>query len=249
MGAPMLRWRPRLTCPLHQTPEGLGLKQPFFAVVLKNAHVTSYQESGSSENPTVSVQFSAAPSTASTAAKSAYEWHHRGVLDFENLGSDLMACLLPEPIARDIKEGKTSCCSVAPADPLSSVKGEDPTKLISVQSIVQSNAGKFELIQFGQGMVWTREIHQVVLPFAVESWCLILRAAKKLFPFEFRATARTLVLVLRTARTSPTGVKVANDIINVILRHLVRAWAAADAVACAERCPCAGSQVLPQLAA
>jgi hypothetical protein len=58
------------------------LQQPFYALQIRNATVTSVQESGSSENPTVSVSY--------TFALPDVCLHHRNIKDFSDLGPALM---------------------------------------------------------------------------------------------------------------------------------------------------------------
>lgn len=163
-----------------------GVHEAYQVISLWRTRLSSYSESGSDGIPNVNAAFQ----LPSNSDGGRFEMHFRGLLDWETLGSQIMATLVPKsPLYADLRQRKEV----------------DPYSMVCSQSLIQTQDGKYVLLQHGQCMVWSREVH-------------------RFFPEEFRSTTRALVFILRVPRTSPTGKMIANDVINLILRYLARTY-------------------------
>lgn len=149
-------------------PKDLPYFSPIFVRTLRNAFMSSYQESGSSENPMISASFACAvPSDILS--------HHFGLQDFDNLSPHLMSLCLPKGAFRDVPKERFD-------EHLEELMKSDPLALVSKQTVIFSEQSKrWELQQFGERIQWTRGTHlhfPAEFRAAARQMLLILRTEK-----------------------------------------------------------------------
>ncbi len=176
-------------------------REAFYAIHLRNASLSSLQESGSSENPTVSMSF--------LYDVSDLQIHHKGIQDFSSLGGLLMARqlgVLDEEKAAEMEVRDSGYLIIYLFSSLSLVlKKEDPVSLVTAQSLIYSRAFKcWERVQYGDQMVWSTQLHKV-------------------FPAEMRAIVREMIFLFRS-RNNPLLTPVSKDVLFLIFKHLARSY-------------------------